>query len=287
MREGVVRSGDGTALRMWDNAALGAPVVISNGIGASYGSWPHLAAPDCGVHAVGWHHRGLGGSQRPRDQRRIGVADHADDLEAVMDQAGFDRAVLVGWSLGVGIAFEVARRVPGRVAGILAVGGGPGAAFQLLRVPPGTPAQARDVLGQTSAWMLRVVGPPLAATASMWSAAASAAPGGRASHLAPLLDTINTFTRHDWTWFSRLVVEAGRQPALDMAAAPFPVTVVAGHIDGFVDTDASARSPPPCPTPASWPCRAATSSPCSSPTRSTPSFWTSSPGPSSRPDPRR
>ncbi|MDD7941444.1 alpha/beta fold hydrolase [Actinomycetospora lutea] len=237
MREGVVRSGDGTALSVWDNAAPGAPVVISNGIGASYGSWPRLAAPDCGVHAVGWHHRGLGGSQRPRDERRIGVADHADDLEAVMDEAGFDRAVLVGWSLGVGVAFEVARRDPRRVAGILAVGGAPGAAFQLLRVPPGTPAQARDVLGQTSAWMLRVVGPSLAATASMWSAATSAAPGGRGSRLSPLLDTINTFTRHDWTWFSRLVLEASRQPALDPSVVPFPVTVVAGQIDAFVDTE--------------------------------------------------
>jgi pimeloyl-ACP methyl ester carboxylesterase len=85
--------------------------------------------------------------------------------------------------------------------------------------------------------MLRVVGPPLAATASMWSAAASAAPGGRASQLAPLLDTINSFARHDWTWFSRLVVEASRQSALDTAAVPFPVTVVAGHIDAFVDTE--------------------------------------------------
>lgn len=228
-------SRDGTAVRFWDTAGPGTPVVMSNGIGASHGSWPRLTAPDSGIRAVGWHHRGLAGSQRPRDERRIDVADHADDLEAVMDHVGFERAVLVGWSLGVGVAFELARRAPERVAGILAVGGAPGAAFQLLHVPPGTPAQAREELGSTSAWMLRVVGPPTAAMASMWSAALSATPGEQPAEGAALQDTITTFAGHDWTWFSRLVVAAGRQPAMDVASIPFPVTVVAGHFDAFVD----------------------------------------------------
>lgn len=226
MREDVVRGRDGTALRLWDNEAQGPAVVISNGIGASHVSWPRLGAPTCGIHAVGWHHRGLAGSERPADERRIGLADHADDLEAVMDAAGFGRAVIVGWSLGVGVAFEVARRAPERVAGILAVGGAPGAPFQLLRVPPGTPAEVREHLGRTSAWMLRWVGPPVATAGSLVSSAVT----------GPLADTIRTFARHDWTWFSRLVLAASPPPTPDPAPpAPFPVTVLAGSLDAFVD----------------------------------------------------
>ncbi|PVZ11766.1 alpha/beta fold hydrolase [Actinomycetospora cinnamomea] len=237
MREDVARGRDGTSLRLWDNEARGPAVVISNGIGASHGSWPLLATPTCGIRAVGWHHRGLAGSERPADERRIRLEDHADDLEAVMDEVGFERAVLVGWSLGVGIAFEVARRAPERVAGILAVGGAPGAPFQLLRVPPGTPPAAREQLGRTSAWMLRWVGPPVAAAGSVWSSSVSSVDLGAGHHPASgaLADTIRTFAGHDWEWFSRLVLEASRPPAHEPVPAVFPVTVVAGSFDAFVD----------------------------------------------------
>jgi len=43
-----------------------------------------------------------------------------------MDSYGIDRAVVIGWSAGVNIAFEAAVRDQGRIAGVLAVGGVPG-----------------------------------------------------------------------------------------------------------------------------------------------------------------
>ena len=72
-----------------------------------------------------WDHRGLGGSERPSDEARITVADHTDDLIAVMDGYGIKRAVVIGWSLGVNVAFEAAQRDPKRIAGVLAVAGVP------------------------------------------------------------------------------------------------------------------------------------------------------------------
>ena len=82
-----------------------------------------------------WDHRRLGGSQRPSDESRISISDHTDDLFAVMDSYGVDRAVVIGWSAGVNVAFEAAVRQPPRVAGVLAVGGVPGGSFEALLHP--------------------------------------------------------------------------------------------------------------------------------------------------------
>src|ERR671916_440006 len=160
-------SRDGTWVRTWDNGGAGYPVVISNGMGAPPSAWPLLADPDSGVHAVSWYHRGLDASQRPADVDRITVEDHAADLEAVMDAAGMERAVLVGWSLGVNVAFAFARDHPGRVAGILAVGGRAGDPFPILFGPAGVLREWREPLGRVGAWALRWVGPPVAAAAAM------------------------------------------------------------------------------------------------------------------------
>ena len=63
---------DGTRIRWWDNGCAGdsgPPVVISNGLGASPAAWPFLGGdgrPEPGTpRTVTWHHRGLGGSERP------------------------------------------------------------------------------------------------------------------------------------------------------------------------------------------------------------------------------
>ena len=64
----------------------------------------------------------------------------------MMDHFGVERAVLVGWSMGVNTAFEIAVDHPERVAGLFAIAGVPGDTFSTmlrpLRVPP---AAARTV----------------------------------------------------------------------------------------------------------------------------------------------
>jgi hypothetical protein len=41
----------------------------------------------------------------PSDESRITIDDHTDDRFSVMDSYGMDRAVVIGWSVGVNIAF--------------------------------------------------------------------------------------------------------------------------------------------------------------------------------------
>ena len=154
---------DGTRLRRWDNDAAGVPVVISNGLGASPTAWPFLHGPECGYHATSWHHRGLGGSDRPGDEAHIGIGDHAEDLLAMMDAAGMERALVVGWSVGVAVAIEAARRAPERVAGLLALGGVATGLFRVLPAFPGAavPEGVHRRAAQLGGWLLRVVGPPI------------------------------------------------------------------------------------------------------------------------------
>ena len=224
---------DGTRLRTWSNGGDGVPLVICNGLGSPPAAWPRLTDADSGFHAVSWWHRGLGGSERPDDPTHIRVEDHAADLEAVMDAAGLARAVLLGWSIGVNVAFEFARAHPDRVAGILGVGGIPGASFQAFG-PPGAPGAMRETAGRTGAWMLRLVGPPAAALAS--SALDTAVTLGAADvpavpDVGAAADVARHFTEHPWSWYSHLLLAAADHPAMDTSFVSFPVTLVGGSLD--------------------------------------------------------
>ncbi|MET0191414.1 MAG: alpha/beta hydrolase [Pseudonocardia sediminis] len=238
------RSADGTWIRTWDNGAPGLPLVVSNGLGAPPSAWPSLAEPDCGFHAVSWFHRGLGGSDRPSDPSHVTVADHVADLEATMDAAGVGRAILVGWSIGVNVAFEFARAHPERVAAILAVGGTPGGAFRVLFGPSGLAPELREPAGLIGAWMLRLVGPPVAGLASLLPRALDAADRlGLGDHtrdvpgLSSLGDVTRVFAGHPWTYYSRLVLASAEHRAMDTSFVDFPVTVVAGVLDTLAATD--------------------------------------------------
>ncbi len=235
---------DGTRIRWWDNGCAGdagMPVVISNGLGASPAAWPFLGGdghPGPGTpRAVTWHHRGLGGSERPRDPERIRIGDHVDDMLAVMDAAGIERAAVVGWSVGVAVAFEAARRAPDRVASLLVLGGVNGGGFRV--GPAWTPAAVSRGLSRASAWSLRVVGPPVAGLISLLprgldaSGVAAWAPGP----LQTLAEVAREFSHHDWTWFSKMVLAAGEEPSIPVDDLRARVTVVAGEFDTMAPID--------------------------------------------------
>ena len=85
-------------MRAWSNEGRGVPVLISNGLGTPHDAWPTINEQTDTYRVVTWDHRGLGGSDRPADESRITISDHTDDLIAVMDSYGIDRAVVIGWS---------------------------------------------------------------------------------------------------------------------------------------------------------------------------------------------
>jgi len=236
----TVRASDGTLLRAWTNGGTGRPVVISNGLGASPTAWPAIVAPDSGFRVVTWHHRGLGGSERPARAGAIHVDDFASDLGAVMTAADMEQALLVGWSFGVNIAFEFARLQPGRTSGILAVSGVPGGSLGAMYGPMGMPRQLREPAGQISAQLLPVTGPWLTVLAAamprrQYPVRPSDADAIVQESLAvpALRAMLRDFATHDWEWYSRLARALGEHAPMDVANVPYPVTFLGGRQDAI------------------------------------------------------
>jgi pimeloyl-ACP methyl ester carboxylesterase len=169
--------------------------------------------------------------------------------------------------LGVPIAIEAARRAPERVAGLMVLGGAATGTFRVLpqlpRYPasgaaplrfvppwgPGVPDGVQRRAAQLSGWLLRVVGPPVAGIINLLPRSLDASrealdragvdpaqldPTGTAAPLVTLAEVARQFARHDWTWFSRLVLAGAEHEQLDddaLAAITVPVTVVSGDLD--------------------------------------------------------
>jgi 3-oxoadipate enol-lactonase len=250
----LVRGADGTRLRAWCNDGTGTPVLLCNGLGAPAAAWPRVIARNSGFRVVTWDHRGLGGSDRPADPARIRVEDHADDARAVLDAFGLESATVIGWSLGVNVAFEVALEEPARVHGVLAVAGVPGGSFASLFAPYGVPRSLRARVGRLSSRLLPVVGPLLpvvVASLPPWhellTPDAVRGPAREATHPGALYAVLHEFSRHDWTWYRRLALAVGEHAPLDVSAVRCPVTFVAGRYDSLVDVAdlrAAARAVP-------------------------------------------
>ncbi len=75
------------------------------------------AVAEEGWHAIAYDRRGYGESESPDE-----AFNHVDDLEAVLAALDIHAAVLVGCSMGGGLALDFALRHPGRVIGLVLIG---------------------------------------------------------------------------------------------------------------------------------------------------------------------
>jgi pimeloyl-ACP methyl ester carboxylesterase len=104
-----------------------APVLLTHGFSSSTSMWdPNLAALGAHRQLIVWDIRGHGQSGSPPDPARYSEAASVDDMGAVLDACGADRAVVGGLSLGgyLSLAFYLAH--PARVTGLLLFDTGPG-----------------------------------------------------------------------------------------------------------------------------------------------------------------
>lgn len=242
-------SADGTRVRGWTNDGAGAPVVIANGLGSPPTAWPTLVGRDSGFAAYTWHYRGTGGSERPADPSRIRVEDHVDDMLALLDARGVDRALVACWSIGVNVAFAFAERHPDRVAGLLAVAGVPGGTFGAMFGPLRRMTGVRHAASLGIARGLRTAGPLLDRVAgavplnrtTAWAIAHSGfmLPSARPERLIP---TLEEFRRHDFRWYFTLAVAIADHEPMDVSFVRCPTTLVAGRWDIMTSRHAMART---------------------------------------------
>lgn len=89
-----------------------------------------------GHKMVFWDYRGHPESEVPEDLESITLENCARDLKAVMDDAGIDKAVLTGHSMGVMTMLEFYRQFPERVAGLVPINGPYRAGFEFAAETP-------------------------------------------------------------------------------------------------------------------------------------------------------
>lgn len=157
-----VLSDDGTLLRAWTNDPEGEidgpTVLLCNGLGTSPWNWPALLDKSCGVRVVSWGHRGTAGSDRPADPDQVGLRQFVEDALSVMDHFGLVRPVVMGWSVGVNVMFELAAAHPERVAGLFAVAGVPGDMFAAMLGPLRLPRPAAKAITVSATQALKYAG---------------------------------------------------------------------------------------------------------------------------------
>jgi pimeloyl-ACP methyl ester carboxylesterase len=236
---------DGTRIA-WSSDGAGAPaVLLTDGIGCAGFIWKHLAPVLAWKRRVlHWNYRGHGGSDPPRDLERSTVDDCVSDLFAVLDDAGEERAVVAGHSMGVQIALEAHRRAPGRVAGLLLVCGAPG---RLLDTWHDTPVLLR-ALPWLRVAMDRWPGRARAAfralvTADVTMQYALAFEVNRALvHRDDLLRYFEDLSKVDPAVWVRLLASAGEHDATPhLPDVDVPTLVVAGVRDGFTPMHLSTK----------------------------------------------
>jgi 3-oxoadipate enol-lactonase len=95
----------------------GPPVVLIMGFGLSGRAWwPQVEALQADHRVLIFDHRGVGETEPSRVP--YGFAELADDVVGLMDHVGFDRAHVVGVSMGGMVAQHVVLRHPDRVRSV-------------------------------------------------------------------------------------------------------------------------------------------------------------------------
>ncbi|WP_022878401.1 alpha/beta fold hydrolase, partial [Microbacterium sp. B19] len=130
----------------WHPDAEGSPWLLVHGVTASHLAWSWVAREASDVRLLAPDLRGRGRSADLPGP--FGMAAHADDLAAVLDATGVERALIVGHSMGAFVSAVFADRHPDRAAAVVLVDGG-----LPLDLPPGMPPvdAVRHVLGPTAA----------------------------------------------------------------------------------------------------------------------------------------
>jgi pimeloyl-ACP methyl ester carboxylesterase len=110
-----------------DVRGAGPVVLLTHGFGASSHMFASTVAALARTHTtIAWDMRGHGRSEVSADASDYSVASSLSDMARLLDEAGADRAVLLGHSLGGYLSLEYALAHPEQVAGLVLVDTGPG-----------------------------------------------------------------------------------------------------------------------------------------------------------------
>jgi pimeloyl-ACP methyl ester carboxylesterase len=223
--------------------APAAAVVLTDGIGCDGYVWKYLRADLAGERRlIHWHYRGHGRTPLPRDPRRIGIADLADDLAGVLDDSGTEDAVLCGHSMGVQVVLETYRRHPERIRGLLLLCGSPENPLRTFRGQAGAelllPRVRRAV--ERAPRLINQAARVLLPTRLAFSLAARVEVNAELLQAADFMPYLRGLSRVEVPFFLSMLAGASEHSAVDLLPAiQVPVLVVAGERDGFTPPELS------------------------------------------------
>jgi len=232
-----VLSRDGTAIAC-QAVGAGPVLLLASGLVGSRGVWKHLHAfLSDRVRMVSWDYRGLYGSATPGDLSRLRVEDHVDDALAVLDGEGAASAILVGWSMGVQINFEIYRRAPERVRAIVAICGTYGRPFETLFnwKASGTIIPVAAVALSDRPAAVSWLGRRIASWPALIALARLAGLVGPGLDEEAFLALAGDFGGLDPRMFGAVAREMGRHDATDLlTSVGVPVLIIAGSADVLI-----------------------------------------------------
>ena len=119
----------------------GPALMLASGLGGRLYIWEALLERFASTHRlITWDYRGIFESDAPQRVRRLAVGNHAEDAFRIMEAEGVDKAVFVGWSMGVQVSLEFASLYPERTERLVLINGTHGHALStglqpLFRIP--------------------------------------------------------------------------------------------------------------------------------------------------------
>jgi pimeloyl-ACP methyl ester carboxylesterase len=130
LRTGRATSPDGTRVAYSVVGRGERTLLFANGLGGRlYSIEPMLEVLWPRYRIITWDYRGLFDSESPASMRRLAVPHHTDDALSILEAENVERAVLVGWSMGVQVALDLAASHPSRTAGLVLLNGTYGHVF--------------------------------------------------------------------------------------------------------------------------------------------------------------
>ena len=231
-----LRAPDATELAYWVRGD-GPPLVLTNGLTTTTNFWAHLQPRWEQRHRVlSWDLPGHGASSPARSAQSASLAEQPELLLRLMDAAGMQRAVQIGWSTGCQVVLELYRRHPERCSGLVLLFGSAGRVLSTAALP--LPGPAID-------WLVRHTPRPVFAGFARTLALVANAPGGQ---LAPrALGLIGQGTSHadaaritehlrhiDAATVQAMTASAQAHSAWDvLGTITVPVLIAAGDRDPF------------------------------------------------------
>lgn len=110
---------DGLSFRYRELRGEGQPFVFQHGLGGDLHQPQALVPPLPGIRVVSLDCRGHGLTRPLGPEEKIGIAQSADDVLALLDHLGIESAIMGGISMGAAIALNIVLRYPQRVRGLV------------------------------------------------------------------------------------------------------------------------------------------------------------------------